>query len=49
MIGFKLMKLNQVDKAEAALLSLRRLLDEGADPHGEGAGSNLMKYNISLQ
>ena len=29
-------KLEQVDKAEAALLSLRRLLDEGADPQGQG-------------
>ena len=44
MIGFKLIKLNQVDKAEAALLLLRRLLDKGADPHGEGAGSKIMKY-----
>ena len=29
-------KLEQVDKAEAALLSLRRLLDQGADPQSQG-------------
>ena len=37
-------KLKQVDKAEAALLSLRQLLDNGADPHGEGIVVTLVKY-----
>ena len=29
-------KLEQVDKAEGALLAVKRLLDNGADPNGEG-------------
>ena len=27
----------QVEKGEAALLSIRRLLDDGADPNSEGS------------
>lgn len=35
-VPFEQVKLNQVDKAEAALLSLRRLLDQGGDPESKG-------------
>ena len=42
-------KLEQVDKAEAALLSLRRLLDQGADPQSEGMVVFIFHTLISLE